>query len=76
MVPTTLSNQYISIDLLFTIGFGDRLGFVGHRLGIGVIGRVGTRLIPVGHIVTTMYISMFITTTTLVAPTDTPRSQA
>lgn len=41
MVRIILSNLCIYIVLLYMIGFGDHLGFVGIRLSTGIIGQHG-----------------------------------
>ena len=49
MEQTISSNQYMSIDLLSTIGFGVRTGTHGRVLGIGDITRVGGMYTAAGH---------------------------
>ena len=68
MVPTILLSRFISTDLLSMIGSGDLHGFVGLRLGTGVIGPDGMHLIPAGAIVTTTFTSMFTIMTTYAVP--------
>ena len=64
---TTLSNRYMSIDLLFTTGSGVRTGTHGRVLGTGVITRAGGTYTAAGHMIGTGIIAMrSIITTTIV----------